>query len=452
MTTVAQRGHGPLIAAMVLSTGLVAAWIVWDTEQQSQHAVDRLALAQGTLAHALAMDLESRLQAEESAGHDPSEALRRAREALLRDAARLSAARETLVFVGGPRGLVGASVELPASLSSLVHGDEGGLVISRDDARQLGLPEWRAVATWRTTSRPGLGVLLVASASVERRHARREEWISVLGILGVGAIVLGFGLTVMRRDAEHVRLEHVLERQRLERERDEQLARAERIAVASALSLGIAHELATPLGVIATRLESLRRSATDERSAAALTVIGEQITVMRQVMQGFLSLVRGDAPETVQLAPEELARAAARAVLHRFTAAGVHLDLEISSGPLPQVSADETLVRQALANVLINAAQASAPGSRVTLRLAREEGFLAFHVVDHGHGIPPEIVDQVTQPLVTTRAHTGGTGLGLAITQELARHHGGTFTIAPGPGGVGTEAVLRLPLSSGSPA
>ena len=203
--------------------------------------------------------------------------------------------------------------------------------------------------------------------------------------------------------------------------------------------------------MIAAKVEGLRRNVTDERSTGALAIISEQVATMRQVMQGFLSLARGDGPQTTQLSPEAIARSAAKVVLHRFTAAGVHLELEVPEH-LPMVWADETLVRQALANLLLNAAQASSAGSRVTLRLAVVDGQLELKVIDQGHGIAAEVVSQVMRPFVTTRAQAGGTGLGLAITQELARHHGGTVSIGPGSEGKGTVATLRLPLSSGGPS
>ena len=437
--------HVPLFVAIVLAIGTVVSVSVWDTEVESQHAVERLAEAQATLARALAMDFESRLAAEEAAGRAPEVALQRATEALLRDSAHLGAPSQTMVFVGGTGGLSGPREDLPRALLDLVHGPEGTLVLPREEAELLGMPRRRAVAAWQWTSRAGLGVLVVASANLECLHAQREEIVSVAGVLIIAAVVLGFGLTAARREGERVRLAHALERQRLERERDEQLAGAERIAVASALSLGIAHELATPLGVIAAKVEGLRRQLTDEKSTGALSIIGEQVSHMRQVMQGFLSLARGDGPQTTQLSAEAVARSAARSVLHRFTSAGVHLDLEVPEA-LPMVWADETLVRQALANLLLNAAQASDADSRVTLRLAAANGQLEFKVIDSGHGIAPEVVSQVMRPFVTTRAQAGGTGLGLAITQELARHHGGTVSIAPGPEGKGTEATLRLPL------
>lgn len=432
------------LGAVVFAVVAVSAISVWDTEQQSRHAVARLALSQGTLARALALDLDSRVLAEERYGRDPNAALANATRDLLVDAATLGPPRETLVYVTVGQRLEGVDRLVPALQQLLVtRGDS--VELSRDDARALGLPRRRAVAVWRPSNRDGLGVLLVATAALERTHAEREQIVSVVGIIVISLIVLGLGIVAIRQDAERLRLAHELERRRLEHERDEQLARAERIAVASALSLGIAHEMATPLGIIALRADSLRRGA-DERQSTALQAISEQVTQMKQVMQGFLSLARGDAPVTTDLDPAVLARSAAQAVEHRFKAAGVHLALELPAS-LPRVRADETLIRQALTNLLTNAVQASRAGGRVRVRLAREDGMLACHVIDEGEGIAAEVADRIAQPFITTRAHAGGSGLGLAITQEIARHHGGAVSFAPAPGGHGTEVILRLPLS-----
>lgn len=442
--------HWPLIGATVAAMLVVAALSIWGAERESRHAVQRLALSQATLARALVMDFENRVAAERAEGH-ADDAVQRATDALLRDSLRLGEPRETLVFVNNAGSVGGPRASLPPSLTALVGGSAETAIIPRDEAAALGLPLRRAVAAWSPAAEPTLGVLVVASASGERLRAEREELFSIVSLVVLVGIVLAFGIAAVRREGERVRLAHVLERQQLERERDEQLARAERIGVASALSLGIAHELATPLGVISARVEGLRRHTDEpstERSSAALAVINEQVNTMRQIMQGFLSLARGTAAVTTQVAPQSLARAAAKAVLHRFSAGSVNLHLEAPES-LPQVWADETLVRQALTNLLVNAAQASAPGSQVTLRVSVVERWLEFRVIDQGHGIAPEVINQVTQPFVTTRAQLGGTGLGLAITQELARHHGGTMRIEARKDGPGTEASLRLPLSAG---
>ncbi|MFT3707265.1 MAG: HAMP domain-containing sensor histidine kinase [Archangium sp.] len=429
--------------AVLLAVGAVSAISIWDTEQQSRRAVARLGQAQGMLARALGRDLDARLVAAEREGASPGDALEKSVQALANDAATLDAPRQTLVYVSAGGALLGSATATVPRLADLPRAGGEVLELSRDEAEALGLPRRRAVAAWRPSTRAGLGVLVIASAAPERVTAEREEFVNVASIAAISLIVLGLGLIALRRDAERLRLAHTLERQQLERERDEQLARAERIAVASALSLGIAHELATPLSVISLHVEGMRR-AVGESQRPALEAIELQIRDMRQVMQGFLSLARGDEPETGRLDAASLARSAAQAVAHRFDAAAVSLDLELSERS-PPVRADETLARQALANLLINALQASAAGRHVRLSLKQEGQHVAFRVEDEGAGVDPSISDQVLRPFVTTRRDKGGSGLGLAISQELARHHGGTVELKPRSDRQGTAATLRLP-------
>lgn len=438
--------HLPLVGALVAAVLLVV-WVRYeDTERESQRTVEQLALSQATLARALEFDLQRRVDAAVTAGGTRADAEADATRSFLAVASAISPPRQTLIFAGHPGALVGPVSELPAEVMS-VASKGGTAVLPREVAVKLGLPARRAVAAWEPGSADGPGVLVVATASVERERAEREELRWLASVVLVVLLVLSFGVLAVRRDAERLRLEHALERQRLERERDEQLVRAERIAVASALSIGIAHELATPLGVIVARVESLRRAA-DDAAKTSLAVIDEQVASMRQVMHGFLSFARGEAPETLEVAPDELARTAARSVLHRFSPAGVQLELEVQS-PLPKVRVDETLARQALINLLVNAAQASPAGSRVRLEVAAEGQAVEYRVDDEGTGIAADVADQVMRPFFTTRAGLGGSGLGLAISQELARHHGGTVELRASPRGKGTRAVLRFPVQGG---
>ncbi|MBX7100503.1 MAG: HAMP domain-containing histidine kinase [Myxococcaceae bacterium] len=439
--------HAALVIAMVLAVTTVIMLALWDAERESAAAIDRLALSETTLAHALALDLDTRLASARAAGAEDAAARTAAIEGLLQVAGTLETPRPTLVLVRHGEQLVGALPSSASGLTALLTRLDGSQVLDRAQAVALGFPPRRAVASYRPSSASDLGVLVLASAVPEREHAQREELLTALAIVLTSCMVLGFGVTALLRDRERLTLEHALDRQRLERERDEQLGRAERVAVASALSIGIAHELATPLTVIASRAQSLRRHALDESAEAAVAAVLDQVASMRSVMHGFLALARGEAPHTGPLSPVAVAREAAKAVMHRYAAGNVRLELEAADG-LPQVQADETLLRQALVNLLTNAVQASAPGTTVTVRLRAQAGKLDFEVLDQGHGIDPKVATRLAEPFVTTRAHAGGTGLGLAITQELARHHGGTLTLRPRDGG-GTQATLTLPLRPG---
>jgi signal transduction histidine kinase len=102
------------------------------------------------------------------------------------------------------------------------------------------------------------------------------------------------------------------------------------------------------------------------------------------------------------------------------------------------VGARDALVR-AFTNVLLNALEATPCGSRVEVRISRENHVALIDICDEGPGIPRELRHKVFQPFFTTRA--GCSGLGLTIARAVAQAHGGTVRFLEGPG-----ATLRFEL------
>jgi signal transduction histidine kinase len=103
----------------------------------------------------------------------------------------------------------------------------------------------------------------------------------------------------------------------------------------------------------------------------------------------------------------------------------------------------------ALVNVLANALQSMPRGGRLTVdvhpTLDAEQRWLSIAVSDTGPGIPPEVLDRIFEPFVTTRAT--GTGLGLALAKRILEGHGGAIDVASDPGR-GATFTLRLPLAA----
>ena len=106
----------------------------------------------------------------------------------------------------------------------------------------------------------------------------------------------------------------------------------------------------------------------------------------------------------------------------------------IYEGPSENVFAefDEQLVRQALHNLIKNAAEADPLSNLpITVRLQHSQVSVIFEVEDLGPGIPAEIRDSIFEAYVTTK-HTGptpGMGLGLAICQKIVLEHGGKLAL-----------------------
>jgi signal transduction histidine kinase len=117
--------------------------------------------------------------------------------------------------------------------------------------------------------------------------------------------------------------------------------------------------------------------------------------------------------------------------------------------------ADLTKVRQALFNLLSNAAKFTDHGS-ITLSVKREpDDWLTFAVADTGIGMTDEqmsrLFEAFSQAEASTRGKFGGTGLGLAISRQFCRLMGGDITVESAPGRGSTFSVRLPTVVSGAP-
>jgi signal transduction histidine kinase len=112
---------------------------------------------------------------------------------------------------------------------------------------------------------------------------------------------------------------------------------------------------------------------------------------------------------------------------------------------LPLVQADAAHLRQALEELIVNAAEAMAEGGRITITAsAAGNGVprVRLGVADTGPGVPAELGERIFQLFMTTKRR--GTGVGLAVVRKIVERHGGTIMLeANEPGGA--RFVLDLP-------
>lgn len=418
----AMRRRALLFLAMLVAVAVVGITLYVDAQREATAALDDFARDQAALAVAAAN-------------------LEEAPKALV----KLEEARATVVVEQSADGRLrrpsGALVASPAIAAALSEGQTTA-VLGHDAAAAIGLPARTAVAGIART-RDGRGVAVVATAlRVRDREIRAQERL-VLGIVLAALLAFGFGGIALVIQRKENLLERELATKEAEKQGEGRLARADKLATMGAFATGIAHEIATPLGVIAARAEIASSSAANDKSARAARAILEQTEKIRGIVKSFLSFARGEPPPSVRIVPGELVRQASRMVEHRFSAAGVVLEAEVQAD-LPDVVGEPRLLEQALVNLLLNACDASRSGQRVRARVALEESRVCFAVEDEGSGIAPDVAARATEPFFTTKPEGLGTGLGLVIANEIAKHHQGRFVIRPRAGG-GTEARLELP-------
>jgi signal transduction histidine kinase len=107
------------------------------------------------------------------------------------------------------------------------------------------------------------------------------------------------------------------------------------------------------------------------------------------------------------------------------------------------VNGDAELLRSALSNLALNAAQAAGRKGAVHIVAASRDGFAEVRIADSGAGIPDEIRARIFEPFFTTKHR--GSGLGLPVARRVVESHGGTLELVCPPAG-GTVALVRLPL------
>lgn len=239
------------------------------------------------------------------------------------------------------------------------------------------------------------------------------------------------------------------------------LATAERIAARREIARQVAHEIKNPLAPIRAAVETLRRLRAREDEAfdgyfeeATATVL-QEVHRIATIVSEFTRFARLPPPNPE---PIDLAEVARRVVnLHAAPGeegeaggAGEEARVELTTEPIPRVSADRDQMVQVLTNLIQNgleAASAARPDPRVVVTVGPLPNDRVRIVVrDNGPGVPEEMVPRLFEPYATTKEK--GTGLGLAIVQRIVFEHGGEISYRRAQKG---GAVFELWLPVGGP-
>jgi signal transduction histidine kinase len=215
--------------------------------------------------------------------------------------------------------------------------------------------------------------------------------------------------------------------------------RSERLAALGQLSAGLAHELRNPLGSIKGSADLLSRSASqnDPIARELAGIISSEVDRTNSLVTRFLDFARPLEPrkETVDVT----------AVIDRaIDRAKVPVTRDYSHS-LPRLALDPQLMEQVFLNLITNAAQASPPDVPITVRTREIDDQAEISVIDEGCGIPPDKIETIFNPFVTTKQT--GVGLGLAIVAKIVDGHGGKMSVESVPGKGSTFRVL-LPLKT----
>ena len=299
------------------------------------------------------------------------------------------------------------------------------------EAADLGLPESPAVVGLASFYAGSLGDWTVAVVSSTERQRFREgrRYVRTLLMVSLASLViLGYCLVLLRSQRQDRAL--LREGQRFDRE--SALARESREAAMLTFATGVAHDLSTPLGVIAMRAEQIENWADEESIRRSARTITEQIDRIRTHARRFLAITRGVVPLCERFVISEVVQGATVRVQHRFERADVKLMISACNRPTP-LCGDARLLEQSLVDLLLRACEVSPPGAEVSLSVSRTEGDLIVTINDRGPKRLP--------------AMDGRGRLDLLIASEVMRIHRGELAFVENSDG-GTRVTLRVPVDT----
>ncbi len=276
---------------------------------------------------------------------------------------------------------------------------------------------------------------------------QRREWERACEALKQ-ATELKHQLERERNDAQEELLRRLYEDRELNKQKFQfqaQLAEYEKYSTLAQLALGAAHGINNPLLGILSHLELELKSApdSDQRWEVEQCIAGT-----KRISATLRGLVNYARPGPLVLSSLSLHRLVADTLsfLEGQPALRGKRAENLVPEDLPRILVDSNQLSQVLMNLLINAAEATLDGGRITIsgsKLAVGES-IEICVSDTGCGIPADILPHVFEPFFTTK-HGKGTGLGLSISATYVRRNQGEIRI-DSVLKQGTTVTIRLPI------
>lgn len=223
-----------------------------------------------------------------------------------------------------------------------------------------------------------------------------------------------------------------------------ELVRKEKLAILGQLAGSVAHEIRNPLGVIRNSTYYLEKVSPqlDDETVAAWSEVKRALDTASRIISELLDYARDPRVNPVSIAARQVIE---RALASIQTPPATDVAVEVDE-PGPIVFVDAGQIQQVLENLIQNAFQAMPNGGVLTLRAeAHPANQVTIEVRDTGHGIDPQDLSRIFEPLFSRKAR--GIGLGLPLSRRYVELNQGVIRAESQPG---LGATFRLIVPRGS--
>ena len=209
------------------------------------------------------------------------------------------------------------------------------------------------------------------------------------------------------------------------------------------MTAGAAHELNNPLTVIRGRSQLMAERLENEREKADAGAVASAAEHLSELITS-LHLLASPPTPAVENHPIKGVVDRAKALAAERIPAALRVAVEVDEGVVVRV--DRELVGVALAELLVNAAEAKS-GAKVTVRAQRDplDGRIHLVMTDDGPGMSAKALRHAFDPFFSEKAAGRQTGLGLSRARRLIELHGGEIRLDNLSEGTGVKVTILLP-------
>ncbi len=228
----------------------------------------------------------------------------------------------------------------------------------------------------------------------------------------------------------------------------EQLRHADRLRTVGRLASGLAHELGTPLNVVAGRASLIGSGKlTSEQVVESSQTIRKEADRMTVILRQLLDFARRTPPQTAAADLRQVVSGAIDMLTPLAEKANVNIAVTAQENAYP-IQVDAEQFRQVVTNLVMNAIQSMPEGGEINVEITKEidirppkmvdgetvperdAAYYCLKVSDQGAGIAEENIEHLFEPFFTTKGVGEGTGLGLSISYGIIKEHGGWIDVS----------------------
>jgi two-component system sensor histidine kinase HydH len=220
----------------------------------------------------------------------------------------------------------------------------------------------------------------------------------------------------------------------------------------SQLAGGLAHEIRNPLSTLRLNLDLLAEdfqdgeSPRDRRVRQRVERLQHEVLRLHGILENFLRFARIQDLKLESVDLNEIVEEIRDFYEPHAATQSIVMRTQLAAD-LPPIRLDADLFKQALLNLVLNAAHAMPSGGELILTTRREGRWIVLDLTDTGLGMTEEVRSRIFEAFFSTRS--GGSGLGLPTTRKIVEAHEGTIHVQSEPG-KGSQFTIRLPADTRS--